>query len=471
MKLASIAVGLFFCAPLYAQNADLQSRIALKDSVVARYNRGDFHGVYSLSSESFRRYETEDQFISFLKRVYQAGPVVSSELTDDMGDAQYFTLRMAKINVELTLSASRPRQFDILAINRLLPYDTAYVDAIRTDNHLQNWVDSAIDKSARRYLRNKAAAGVTIGVIKNGKIYKYNYGVANKEEGRLPTAETYYEIGSITKTFAGTILAQAALEGRINLHDDIRTFLPDTFPNLEYKGRALEVVNLANHTSGMPSLPDDFFKQTPYDSLMPYSHYSEEMFWNALHQVTLDTIPGIKYEYSNYGMALLGYILERAYGKDLEALVKERITDPLNMPDTKFTLADSELKRFAVPYNKYGLPVSHWDANAFAAAGGIRSTLNDLLSYLDYQLSEKNGAVRLTHELTTGFEGNGTGLNWSISTTASGRRLYQHNGATGGFRTIIVFLPEIRTGFVLLTNSEISIGNFSREITYRLTKQ
>jgi CubicO group peptidase (beta-lactamase class C family) len=462
---------LHFTFFLEAQVADLASHVLVKDSIVSKFNRDDFKGIYELSDDAFRKYEKESDFIAFLKNVKQAGPFLSSELMEDLGDVKRFKVKMAKISIQLTLSVLSPAQFNIFAINRLFDYDTAYVKAISSDNFLKNPIDTAIDKSVRKYLENKNAAGLSIGVIKEGKIYTYNYGEAEKGTGRLPNSNTYYEIGSITKTFTGTILAQAVLEKKINLHDDIRKYLKDTFPNLQFKGQPIEVVHLANHTSGLPGIPDDFFKQTPYDSLNPYINYSKEMFWKALHRVVMDTIPGTIIDYSNYGVSLLGYILEEVYQKDFETMVKQFITDPMKMKETKFIMARKDLKRFAQGHNKDGKPTSHWDIVSFAAAGGIRSTVSDMIKYLDNNIKENSEAIRLAHQLTRGTYSNGSGLNWGLTQTQTGNIKYQHDGGTGGFRTSIVVIPQLKTGYIILTNSEIDISNLSRDIGYRLTKQ
>jgi CubicO group peptidase (beta-lactamase class C family) len=455
---------------LSAQVADLTAHIVLKDSIISKYNRGDFKGVYELSSDAFRKYEKENNFIDFLKRVNQAGPILSSELTEDLEDVKYFKLEMGKIHLELKLSASSPEQFDVLAINRIFPYDTSYVNAVRTDNPLKHTLDTAIDKAVRKYFRDKKVAGLSIGIIRDGKNFIYNYGESEKGTGTLPTSNTHYEIGSITKTMTGTVLAQAVLENKINLNDDIRKYLKDSFPNLQFNVQPLQVVHLANHSSRVPGLPDDFFKQTPYDSLNPYVNYSKEMFWKALHRVVIDTIPGTVYYYSNYGVALLGCILEQVYQKDFETLVQKIITNPMRMKDTKFILSKNDLKRFAQGHNKQGKPTSHWDAGAFAPAGGLRSTVNDMMKYLDYNINEKTRAIQLSHQLTRGSYYDGRGLNWSIGTTQSGYKKYHHGGNTGGFASYMVVIPELKTGYIILTNSEIDISRLNREISYILTK-
>jgi CubicO group peptidase (beta-lactamase class C family) len=94
-----------------------------------------------------------------------------------------------------------------------------------------------------------------------------------------------------------------------------------------------------------------------------------------------------------------------------------------------------------------------------------------MIKYLDYNINEKTKAIKLSHQLTRGSDANGSGLNWGITKTQSGYKKYQHDGGTGGFRTIIVVMPEVKMGYIILTNSEIDIGNLSREITYRLTKK
>jgi D-alanyl-D-alanine-carboxypeptidase/D-alanyl-D-alanine-endopeptidase len=453
-----------------AQVADLITHIRIKDSIISKFNRGDFNEIYEMADSSFRKFESREKFIEFLKRVNQAGAILSSELTEDLGEVKYFRLQMKNISADLTLTVTPQQRFSLFAIQRSLPYDTTSVNNIQTDNPLRSPLDSGLDRSVRKHIKDKQVVGLSIGIIKNGKLYTYNYGEVKKGEGHIPTANTYYEIGSITKTFTTTVLAHAVLDGKLKLNDDIRNYLADPFPNLQFENHPIEVVNLANHTSRLPGIPDDFFKQTPYDSLNPYVHYSETMFWDALHRLKIDTLPGIKKYYSNFGISLLGHILERVYQDDYKALVKRMVLMPLKMKDSKFELGKNEYGRMAQGYNKNGQPNPPWDIGPFTAAGAIKSTVNDMLKYLQYNIEEKAAAVQLAHRLTWGTNSNGTALGWFVSTTPGGNTIYQHDGGTGGFVSDLVVMPERKLGFVILSNSTTDLGNLSREITYRLSK-
>ncbi|HYF32166.1 MAG TPA: serine hydrolase domain-containing protein [Chitinophagaceae bacterium] len=457
--------------PLRAQVADLAAHVRLKDSIVSRYNRGDFKGIYEFAGNDFRAEIKEQDFIAFMKRVNQAGPVQSSTLSEDLGEVKYFKLRMPRIDLELRLSASSAKQFNVFAINRLDPYDTNYVKAIRSDNPLKTSFDSAIDLSVRKHMRNKSVSGLSIGIVKNGKTYKYNYGETEKGKGQLPTSDTYYEIGSITKTFTGTLLAQAVLDKKAGLQDDIRRHLKDSFPNLQYKGQPIRLVHLANHTSGLPGLPADFFNQSPYNPMNPYINYSRQRWMQALHAVKLDTLPGTKHYYSNWGVSILGHILEQVYRDSYDELLARYITGPMKMKDTKLSLQEKDKNRLAAGHTDKGKPTPRWDLIAFVPAGGIVSTVNDMVTYINHNISKNLPAIKLAHQLTRGTYENGNGLGWFTSKTLSGYTKYQHTGGTGGYSTTLAVIPELKAGYVILTNNSIDLGNLSREVLHKLSKQ
>lgn len=129
--------------------------------------------------------------------------------------------------------------------------------AIPADNKLQTKLDSLVNKSAIPFMSESSRVGLSIGIIKDGKEYFYNYGSTQKEKQILPTASTIYELASNSKTFSSTLLARAVLNKKVSLTDDIRKYLNQDYPNLQYDGTPITLLNLANLTSALPNwMPD-----------------------------------------------------------------------------------------------------------------------------------------------------------------------------------------------------------------------
>lgn len=119
----------------------------------------------------------------------------------------------------------------------------------------------------------------------------------------------------MTKTFTGIILGRAILDKKIGLEDDIRKYLNGSYPDLSYEGTPVRIKDLANHTSRIKRIFPNMRERPAYDSLNPLSHYSRRLLYEGLHQMKMDTLPGKIYSYSNMAVALLGAILEDAYGR------------------------------------------------------------------------------------------------------------------------------------------------------------
>lgn len=346
-----------------------------------------------------------------------------------------------------------------------------------TGNKLKSNVDLAVQKSARQFMDDKRAVGLSVGIYKDGRTYTYNYGATKKGTGKLPTEHTLYEIASITKTFTGLLLAQAVTEKRVNLDDDIRKYLEGSYPNLEFAGQPIKLVHLANHTSRLPGfLPDrpELFQNPDYDKLPfilvdVYKDYSRADFYKDLHKVELDKAPGVERKYSNSAVQLLGYILERVYGKSFEQLVAAKIANPLKMRDTKINLPGSQKKRLATGYGGSGKVMPYHFIQA-QAAGGLHSSVSDMLKYIEFQLNESNNAVKLSHQVTYGsMDDVATGLYWSMDKAPNGIRDVWHSGGTFGFSSFCLISLESNFGVVLLSNeadpeTQNRIGRMAAEI-------
>jgi serine-type D-Ala-D-Ala carboxypeptidase/endopeptidase len=345
-----------------------------------------------------------------------------------------------------------------------------------TDNPLESKIDSIIQNAAVPFMNNSSRVGLSIGIYNNDEIYSYNYGSTEKLKQNLPTNKTIYEIGSISKTITGVILAHAVIDKKVKIDDDIRNYLAQDYPNLEYKGHPIKLFQLLNHSSCLPFNiweKPELVKNAQSDSL-PFilsnieRNYTKEQFLKDLHKVKIDTIPGIKLNYSNSAAQLLSFILENVYKTSFEHLILKFISQPLEMQDTKITFSKAEQERFAKGYNENGDLMPY---NSSGAAGGIYSTVTDMIKYIKFQLNENNPVVKLSHKPTWGnIDYYAMGLNWQMDKKANGHRRIFQSGGTAGFNSYIIIYPYYNMGIILLANesdknsqgglSEIASGIF-----------
>lgn len=331
---------------------------------------------------------------------------------------------------------------------------------VATDNNLKSNVDLAVQKAAQTFMSDKRTVGLSIGIYKGGKTYTYNYGETKKGSNNLPTRQTIYEIASITKTFTGFLLAQAIIEKKLNLDDDIRKYLEGDYPNLELNGQPIKIVHLANHTSGLPGfLPDkpELFQnpdlnELPFILTNIYKNYPIDDFYEDLREVKLDKIPGVRFKYSNSGTQLLGYILERVFKKSFEDLVTERIANPLKMKDTRIKLSKSQKTRLSTGYGGNGKVMPYLFQQA-QAEGGLHSTTSDMLKYIKFQLNEGNAAVKLSQQPTYGDVSEmATALFWSTDKASNGNRDIWHSGGSFGFSNFCLISLDTDFGVIVLSN-------------------
>jgi serine-type D-Ala-D-Ala carboxypeptidase/endopeptidase len=329
-------------------------------------------------------------------------------------------------------------------------------------------VDSAVEGAATTFMKNEQTVGLSIGVYKDGKTHTYNFGTTERGKQHPPTAHTLYAIASITKTFTGTLLAQAAVEKKVGLDDDVRKYLDGDYPNLEYKGQPVRLWQLINHTSGLPmSLPENAEREAgqtndPAKSSVreaaALEKYTTEDFFRDLRGVNLTREPGVKFGYSNAAAQLLGLILERVYGRSYEEIVRLKIAEPLKMNETKVTLTASETADFSKGYGASGafLPAL---SNRLPAAASLKSTTSDMLKYIAWHLAESDEAAKLSHRPagTTVWSQDGSftvGLNWQMLKTPGGRQIFQE-GNVPGHHSMCVLCPELKLGIIVLTNEEV----------------
>nr|MBA2621084.1 serine hydrolase [Acidobacteriota bacterium] len=170
-----------------------------------------------------------------------------------------------------------------------------------------------------------------------------------------------------------------------------------------------------------------------------------------------------KYEYSNFGMGLLGHILSFSARMSYDDLVKTRILEPLKMNETTITLSPVLKSRMAQGFDQNGEPISNWDFLTFQGAGALRSTAKDMAKFVaanaGLSKSDLAGAFAEAHQARRDAGGRmKIGLAWHILSDASGDIVW-HNGGTGGFRSFAGFNQLQKRGIVLLTNTAESVDD------------
>ena len=325
--------------------------------------------------------------------------------------------------------------------------------AFPTDAQIRDLLVERIDKQHQ-------SVGIVVGIVDSTGRRTISYGKFDTGDNRTVDGNTIFEIGSVTKVFTSLLLADMVQRGEVALTDPVAKYLHAGVKMPVRNGRQITLEDLATHTSGLPRLPSNL---SPKDAANPYADYSVEQLYQFLSGYQLTHDIGSQYEYSNLGGGLLGHVLARRAGMDYEKLVRSRICEPLEMRSTAITLSEEMKTRFAVGHDGTMQKVAYWELPTLAGAGALRSTANDMLTFVAANLGYVKTplAPAMTAMLAvrrpTGEPGLEVGLAWHIL-THDGHEIVWHNGGTGGFRSFIGFESKTGMGVVVLSNAETPAG-------------
>ncbi|KRD11813.1 serine hydrolase [Flavobacterium sp. Root901] len=294
-------------------------------------------------------------------------------------------------------------------------------------------------------------------VAENGKIiYKKGFGLANMEWNIPNQTDTKFRLGSISKQFTALLIVKLAEEGKIKLNVPITTYLPD-YP--KETGDQITIHNLLTHTSGIPNYTNapNFLKEKSRNP------YTPEEFIKTFNKLPLDFKPGEKFNYSNSGYFLLGYIIEKISGKTYEQYLQEVILTPLKMRNTGYDHFEVILKNRAAGYEREGKKITNapfLDMSIPYAAGSLYSTVEDLYLwdqalYTNKLLSEKSMESLFKPYIKAWDSSYGYG--WFIREADNGDKgkltIIEHGGGINGFNTNIARVPADKNLIVLLNNT------------------
>ncbi len=317
----------------------------------------------------------------------------------------------------------------------------------QTDSEIRKILTDRIDTGHQ-------GIGMVVGIIGPGGRRVIEYGKFAPDSQKPVTGDTVFEIGSATKVFTSLLLADMVQRGEVQLSDPVAKYLPAGVKVPERGGRVITLLDLATQTSGLPRLPSNL---APKDPGNPYADYTEDQLFQFLSSYQLTRDIGSQYEYSNLGVGLLGQALVRRAGMSFEALVRTRITEPLGMKSTGVSLSPEMRERLAPGHDTQLKAAPNWDLPTLAGAGALRSTANDLLTFLAAELGYTKtplaGAMASMPSVRrpTGTAGLEIALAWHIFTGDD--EIVWHNGGTGGYRSFMGYAAKSRIGVVVLSNT------------------
>ena len=326
---------------------------------------------------------------------------------------------------------------------------------------------------AARIDRQRNGVGLVAGVVAPNGRQCIGYGRMARDDPRTPDANTVFEIASLTKIFTGLIFAGMFQRGEIGLEDPLSRHLPGiALP--ERDGRAITLLDLATHTSGLPQFPDNprLPPDAPADVFQWYlamETYTEDDLFAFLAGYGLPRAPGAQWGYSNVGFALLGMALCRRAGMNFETLVTSRILRPLGMHDTAITPTKSMECRMATPHELNLRPVPRQQRSIFVPSGGLLSTANDLMTFLRALMPGARSPIAAANDLAlaTGRPGNEAGfeqaIGWEIRQVA-GANVCWKPGGSRGCSSVLTYDRVTHKGVVVLGNSDYRVDDIGRHV-------
>jgi CubicO group peptidase (beta-lactamase class C family) len=336
---------------------------------------------------------------------------------------------------------------------------------------------SLAEESAQRLAQKRV--GVVVGVLDGESAAICGAGRLGSTPEIAPGPDSLFEIGSVTKVFTALALARLAVAGVVDLDEPVRVLLPERTRVPSRDGVEITLRHLATHTSGLPRLPKGMLRtallhpRTPD----PYASFTADVLLAQLAETTLRATPGKRSRYSNLGAGLLGLALANRAGTDYETLIVKNICDPLGMSDTRITLDDDQRGRFAQGHNRRRKPVAHWNLADLAGAGGLRSTVSDLLAFARAQIDGGTGDLAAAIELSRDVKYSLNQRAWMhlgwfairLHPRAGGHTVLWHNGGTAGFFSWIGLVPDQRAAVVALSNTARSVDRAALDLLRALT--
>ena len=306
----------------------------------------------------------------------------------------------------------------------------------------------------KRLHGDRSGACFAVAVIEHKNVRRAYVCADGKDPALRLDANTAFEIGSVSKPMMAAVLASLIREGNASLDDPLSAYLPKDSTVPTFEGKPILLRHIVTHTSGLPAIPAGI----DYDPQNPYSKLDQAALLKALSTTSLAQAPGAKFEYSNFAAMLLSYAVARCAGSDFETLLHTRMFAPLGM-DSSYINRKPDAVKAAIGHTPDTKVTPAWTfPTDFAGVGGVRSTLDDMVRYVQGQFGGApkplDADFRLTHAPVANDAKAPLAMHWMLA-PLNGRTFLAHEGGTGGFSSFVAFDPERKSGVVILSDTAL----------------
>lgn len=363
--------------------------------------------------------------------------------------------------------------FSLEAKNISKPVKKTKTQKIRVQESQPYTLEAHVKKIIQPWMKQNNIPGVAVALHHNGESYLFHFGHADHEKKKAITANTVFEIGSVSKIFTCLLVAQEVLAGNMYLSDPINTYVPAFACNKNLHKTTLE--KLCTHTSTMP-----------FD--VPAWVTSKDTFYVFMRTWKPAQKEGLWFQYSNPGIELLRIALEEQTDDTINNLFLQRILLPLQMSPISINVPKKYMPHYADCVNKKGEPGRYWDDGVLLGSAALRATSADMLKFLKAAIGISGTppsilkAMQLTQMPHIQVAHIHHGLGWEVkdfqSMTAKNaiawgfpaqkitmqeryltdNVLFEKTGTTRGFHTYIGAIPRQQRGVVVMTNRTMPQG-------------
>jgi CubicO group peptidase (beta-lactamase class C family) len=407
------------------------------------YNQGNFENIFNGFSVEMKKalpIEKTKEFLGGLK--LQAGNIKDGAFVkfENQSFAVY------KTEFEKSILAVNISIDDKNLINGF--YVKPFVDEVTLNrvNALSEFPSEIANSiySQTNNLPNKSQ--LSIAILKGGDVRYYGVLIENDTINSIKNFNRIFEIGSITKVFTSTVFASLVIDKKLDLNNYVNDYYSFDFKN----NLKINFSDLANHTSGLPRLPENFDLS---NEINPYRNYGEKDLNEYLRNILeIKNSVEKKYDYSNLGAGLLGYTLGISQKTNFNDLLQKRVFNKYEMKNSYNGPKEIEFN-IVKGLDPKGQEIPNWEFDVLFGGGGILSSTEDLVKFSRAQFDKSNKELELTRKATFNINNRmKIGLGWHILKTDKGSDWIWHNGGTGGYSSSMVLDVEKKNGVIVLSN-------------------